>query len=285
MTKNFTYTVVSNPISIEHGSLNVLFTGESQTLPGHRLGPKVYDFYLMHHIISGRGTFTCKDEQHELGPGQIFMIEPEQLVSYVSDAHDPWQYRWIAFAGVEADAIIRTAGFLPDQPVHSRADDRRIAVLFNLIRRAFRESGRAAHLQAAGYLQLLMAALADNAPHETGKAFVRHDEGEQLMQQMLHYLSTQYAEPVSIERMADTLGYSRAYLSRLFKRSSGLTPVTFLLHYRLDKARQLLRGRQELTIEQVAASAGFQDPLYFSKQFRRIHGQSPSAYREAMRNL
>ncbi|MBW7457649.1 helix-turn-helix domain-containing protein, partial [Paenibacillus sepulcri] len=70
-----------------------------------------------------------------------------------------------------------------------------------------------------------------------------------------------------------------------FKQHTGMTPVTFLLKLRLDKARQLLRERQELTTQQIAASVGLQDPLYFSKQFRRFYGLSPSAYREEMRRV
>ncbi len=48
-----TYSVVSNPVPNEHGDIYVLFSGESQTKPSHMIGPKVYDFYLMHHVLSG----------------------------------------------------------------------------------------------------------------------------------------------------------------------------------------------------------------------------------------
>ncbi|MNP73242.1 HTH-type transcriptional activator RhaS [compost metagenome] len=80
--------------------------------------------------------------------------------------------------------------------------------------------------------------------------------------------------------MCSSLGYNRAYLSRIFKKETGLTPVTYLLKLRIDKSRQLLRERPELSIEQIAASVGLADALYFSRQFRRFHGESPSAYRK-----
>jgi AraC-like DNA-binding protein len=83
--------------------------------------------------------------------------------------------------------------------------------------------------------------------------------------------------------MAESLGYNRAYLSRLFKQHTKITPVTFLLKLRIDKARLLLRERLELTVEQIASSVGFHDPLYFSKQFRRWYGVSPTEYREQMK--
>ncbi|MFS0727086.1 helix-turn-helix domain-containing protein [Paenibacillus sp. 1P07SE] len=275
------YTVASNPVTIEHGRLNVLFAGESQTAARHQQGPKVYDFYLMHHVLAGAGTFTFQDTQYDLRAGQTFVIEPQQLVSYISDAEQPWHYRWVAFAGSEASQLVGSAGLRQGLPVLD-GGSRRLAVLFRGIRHVFRSSGRMADLQALGYLHLIMVELG-RAMEPAADDSYRDDEGGGLIQRVIHYLSTQYAEPVSIERMADTMGYNRAYLSRIFKQRTGLTPVHFLLKLRLDKARQLLRGSQELTIEQIAASVGFHDPLYFSKQFRRLYEQSPTAYREAMR--
>ncbi|QHT59945.1 AraC family transcriptional regulator [Paenibacillus lycopersici] len=280
-----TYTVLSNPEPNAHGDLYVLFAGESQTKPGHLIGPKVYDFYLMHHVLSGSGSFTCAGRRHELRAGHTFLIHPDQLISYESCERDPWRYRWIAFEGGSAAALVAEAGLEPGAPVIDTGRNPRVAVLFHQMMRIFRQSGRASHLRAAGYLQLLFAEYAAELTAAETASQQQRDDGEALTQQVLRYLSTQYAEPISIENMADTLGYNRAYLSRLFKRQTGATPVTFLLKLRIDKAHLLLREREELTIEQIAASVGFQDPLYFSKQFRRFYGQSPTVYREAMRAL
>ncbi|KQN96137.1 AraC family transcriptional regulator [Paenibacillus sp. Leaf72] len=285
MNRPENYKVASSPMIIENDLLHVLFAGESQTKPAHRLGPKVYDFYLMHVVLEGSGIFICGDNRYELQAGHTFLIEPEQLVSYESDVQNPWRYRWVAFRGALAGGLLETAGLSAAQPVVDTGSSKRPAVLFHHIFHIFRSNEAAAHLKASGYLQLLLAeysAVMSDAAR--GKALMADEEGEQLLQKMIHYLSTQYAHPVSIEQMAEALGYNRAYLSRFFKRKTGTTPVTFLLKLRIDKARQMLRERGELTIEQISASVGLQDALYFSKQFRRFYNQSPTAYREAMRS-
>ncbi|MBB3108526.1 AraC-like DNA-binding protein [Paenibacillus phyllosphaerae] len=281
--REFSYSVVSNPVPNEHGDLYVLFSGESQTRPGHRIGPKVYDFYLMHHVLSGKGSFTVGDATYPLQSGETFLIRPEQLISYASDEADPWRYRWIAFEGKQAADLTLAAHLTPGSPCVNTGPNRRIGVLFRSIERVFRIGGSFAHMRASAYLQLLFAEFGAAVQETSGQLDRGSDDGEALVAQIIRYLSTQYAEPVSIEMMADTLGYNRAYLSRLFKQRTGMTPVTFLLKFRIDKARQLLRERPELTIEQIAASAGFADPLYFSKQFRRFYAMSPSAYRESMK--
>lgn len=282
-----TYTVASNPsptpASDEAASLlHVLFAGESQTKPGHRLGPKVYDFYLMHLILSGKGAFTLGGVRRELSAGDTFLIRPEELVSYESDPREPWRYRWIAFSGARADGLVREAGFPDGESVTALQDKRKAALLYRSIYLTFRGARSSASVQAAGWLHLLMALYQDQRADKGHQAHLKRQESDDIHQQVIHYLNTQYSHPVSIEQMSEALGYNRAYLSRAFKRRAGMSPVSFLLKLRLDKAKLMLRERPELTVEQISASVGLQDALYFSKQFRKQFGQSPTAYRRLM---
>ncbi|WP_274365432.1 AraC family transcriptional regulator [Paenibacillus thermotolerans] len=284
-----TYSVVSNPLP-GSGRLQVLFTGSSQTRPAHRSGPKVVDYYLIHYVESGYGVFAYEGSEYSLGPGDSFVIEPGVLASYTADESVPWRYRWIAFKGEEACELMAAAGLtreLPTVHVGGGRRGRAVRLCFERVRAAFAATAAAGRgLRVDAYLRLLLAEYADSVraagsgdggsePADGGP-----DAGaDRLVRAAIHYLSAQYAEPISIELMAESLGYNRAYVSRLFKRHTGVSPVTFLLRLRLDRARRLLRERSELTVEQVASSVGFQDALYFSKQFRRAYGQSPTEYR------
>jgi AraC-like DNA-binding protein len=285
MSRPDSYYLISNPLPVQDSGLLVLFAGESQTKPSHQLGPKVYDYYLMHHIIAGKGRFTCQGQEVELQAGDSFVIEPEQLVSYISDEKDPWYYRWIAFTGPQAAELVKFIGVSAGQPVIHPHHPRHVAILYRQIQNVFRMKKAGLHLKANGYLHLLLAAYEEALAPAMQDGVELDTEGETLVQQAIHYLSTQYAEPITIEGMAESLGYNRAYLSRVFKKHTKVTPVTFLLKLRVDKARQLLRERLELTVEQIASSVGFHDPLYFSKQFRRWYGTSPTDYRNQIRAL
>ncbi|WP_123039318.1 AraC family transcriptional regulator [Cohnella candidum] len=282
MPKTPTYRVVSNPVSVEPGELTVLFAGESQTKPGHRVGPKVVDYYLLHHVTSGKGRFRLEDFEAELGAGDTFLIPPNQLASYASDEEEPWRYRWVAFAGTHASALVQTTGLAAGNPVARTGASRVPGERCRSIYDAFLARSRAASLEAAGHLLLLLSALQERADESVPAPLRPSSHSEELVGQIIGYLTAQYAEPVTIEGMAETLGYNRAYLSRLFKAKTGLSPATFLTRHRIDQGRRLLRERPELTIEQVASSAGFPDPLYFSKQFKRRYGQSPTEYRAAV---
>jgi AraC-like DNA-binding protein len=276
------YLVASSPIMDESNlnKLHVLFAGESQTIANHRLGPKVYNFYLMHIVLEGEGSFTTEQQHYQLKAGDTFLIRPNQLISYESTPLNPWRYRWVAFTGDGADQLVQMAGFHATSEVVTLPNYMKTAKYYRNILEAFREGHATSALQASGWLQIIMSQYgkqqlpqANLLPSQTGAE-------QKLHKQMVHYLSSQYTHPVSIANMAEAFGYNRAYLSRIFKRQVGMPPSTFLLNLRLDHARHLLRERPELTIEQVAASVGIQDALYFSKQFRKAYRQSPSSYRK-----
>jgi len=276
------YLVATNPNMLgKHEEwLHVLFAGESQTKSGHQLGPKVYDFYLMHIVLSGKGVFITENGRYELQAGDTFLIKPNALISYIADEEEPWFYRWVAFRGLEAERVVQMAGFTRGQEIFVNEQIDEVSKLFKDIITTFREGKSTSSLHALGIVLLIM--------NEYGRRIVNHSSqmipsrtNEDLLQhQIIHYLSSQYAQPLSIEQMAEAFGYNRAYLSRIFKRKTGLSPSTFLLQLRLDKARHLLRERTDLTIEQVAASVGMQDALYFSKQFKKQYKQSPTTYRK-----
>lgn len=276
------YHIVSNPYpeNVNAQEWSVLFAGSSQTRPGHAVGPRVYDYCLVHFVESGYGQFACRDGAFGLGPGDSFVIEPESLVSYRADADEPWAYQWVAFQGAKAVSILHSIGLSSRHSVVRAADRPRVSALFRQIREALRRGGPNVNLEARGYLNLLA--------FEYGKALEpaqdRYPQAvsrtERQVRQAIHYLHTQYSEPLTIERMARSMGYNRAYFSKVFKQSTGQTPVRFLLNVRLNKSKLLLRQNAELTVEQVAFSVGFRDPLHFSKQFKRRFGLSPLAYRK-----
>ncbi|MDO3409047.1 AraC family transcriptional regulator [Saccharibacillus sp. CPCC 101409] len=280
-TEGFSYSVAPNPVYDDKGMLYVLFAGESQTLPEHRIGPKIYDYFLLHVVERGRGAFVHEGQTYELEAGDAFLIRPGRLVSYVSDRGAPWSYRWIAFAGPLAEDAVRTAGLTAQHPVFRPSGESDIPSLLNDTLEVFRSRRAGAHLASLGYLHLILAAAEDVVRGESAVP-AADTAGSLAVKQMIRYMTDQYAHPVSIEDMCHSLGYNRAYLSRMFKKETGVAPVTYLLRLRIDKARGLLRERPDLSVQQIAASVGLTDPLYFSRQFQRLHGQAPTAYRESV---
>ena len=96
------------------------------------------------------------------------------------------------------------------------------------------------------------------------------------------YLHENYRQPYSLERLAEAFGCKPAYLLRLYRRATGSTPTQDVIRLRIEKAKRLLVGHPQLEVKQVAATIGYEDPLYFSRLFKRETGQSPSAFKDSV---
>jgi AraC-like DNA-binding protein len=270
-----TTSVHPNPRDTD--GLTILFAGHSQTQQGHRMGPQVLEYYLVHTIVEGTGIFRCRDRQYKLGTGDSFFIFPGELHTYQADEADPWRYRWIAFRGTQTERWLQIAGISAERPVVTGGEDVP-AKAAHAIERRFRSGDWTADWEAEGWLRLAFASWARTnrpaGPPSEGRAGIAAMEANRAAR----WLEAQLAQPVSIADMAKELGYHRTHLSMLFRREMGMSPVRYLQKIRMDHAKLLLR--EPLTVEQVAASVGYADPLYFSKAFKKWAGCTPTDYRK-----
>lgn len=100
-----------------------------------------------------------------------------------------------------------------------------------------------------------------------------------LVQRIEEYLERHYTHPVDARQLADISGVSYSYLSRVFKRNRGITPNQFLTGIRLDRAKTLMNEEPEMPIRDIALSVGYEDPLYFSRLFKKKLGLYPTEFR------
>ncbi|RED64916.1 AraC family transcriptional regulator [Cohnella lupini] len=281
-TQHMRYTVGVNPSPAE-GELSVLFSGEAQTQPLHQMGPAIHDYYLIHTVLSGFGRFIIRGKTYECAKGDTFVIFPGELFSYQADERQPWHYIWTAFVGNSAADLLTSLGITPEQPIISGCIHPKIADYYRQLHDCFQSDYvlELSNLEACGWIRLLLHQFGALKRQLEVSEPDRDNAAEHIIKQAVQILSLQYTQAISIEQMSNMLGYHRTHLCKLFKQSTGLSPMQYLLKIRMDRAEYLLST--SMTIDQVSSSVGFADALYFSKKFRKWKGQSPSEYRQALR--
>ena len=101
----------------------------------------------------------------------------------------------------------------------------------------------------------------------------------QITRKLKSYMDENYHTEISLENFAKKNGISRNYLYTLFKREYSVSPKEYLMTRRIEKAKLILSDQTvHLSVSEVAYVVGFNDPLYFSKVFRKIVGIPPSKY-------
>ncbi|EPK5281643.1 helix-turn-helix domain-containing protein [Pseudomonas aeruginosa] len=87
---------------------------------------------------------------------------------------------------------------------------------------------------------------------------------------------------VSVARLAEECGLSRSYFTKAFKRSTGFSPHEWLMHMRVDRAKEMMLCSDEV-LSQISVACGFSDQPHFSRIFLRLTGVSPATWRRVKR--
>ena len=96
---------------------------------------------------------------------------------------------------------------------------------------------------------------------------------------IFEFIENNYNQPISLNDVAEAVGYSPAYLTNLVKRRTRRTIINWILERRMLEARSLLLNTQQ-SITNIAISIGFTDAYYFSRRFSQLHKISPKHWRE-----
>ncbi|MDO6458724.1 AraC family transcriptional regulator [Celeribacter halophilus] len=132
-------------------------------------------------------------------------------------------------------------------------------------------------LESGRMRELCYAVLMGEAGAAAKKAFGVGNE----IARTIDYLANHLNEQVTIDDMADHVGMSRAVFHRRFKEATTMSPIQFVKSMRLNNAAmQITKGK---TVSEAAWEVGYQSASQFSREFKRIYGQSPRQWRHGQR--
>lgn len=99
------------------------------------------------------------------------------------------------------------------------------------------------------------------------------------LKQMLEYIHAHYADPVTLDDIAGAAGISGRECTRTFQNGIRMSPVAYLIKYRIGKAQELLCAA-DLSVTEVGIQSGFNNSSYFARIFRRYTGVTPKKYQQ-----
>lgn len=251
------------------------FCGRTRCEPLHSYGPAVRPNYLIHIILEGQGRYVVDGEEYDLRAGQGFMIEPDQQTFYQADERNPWSYLWIGFDGTRAREYLADLGLGEGtRTFYCREVSELQAMLLEVMERDTytieNEFLRESFLY--GFFAVLSRSLmvGEISRSDTENIYVR---------KAIEYIQNNYTEPIHVTDIARYVGISRGYLHTLFVRTLSQSPQEYLINCRITRSAELL-SETDLSIESIAMSCGYLDPLVFSKLFKKKMGTTPTFYRK-----
>lgn len=238
--------------------------------------PRGTNDWLLILTVAGAGRIVVQDRTIRLETGHAVLFAPGAFQDYATDERaGQWHLRWAHFhPRPHWLPWLLWPQVAPKVGIHKVAD-----LAHTPIEAASRRMLTARRLAGPGWEDFAMNALEETLLwlfRLTGTPGWSHIDAR--IQQIAHYLAAHPDEPFSIPKLAARCGLSVSRFSHLFKEELGVTPQRFSENLRLEFARHLL-VQTNLSVSDIAAEVGFEDPLYFSRRYRRIFRHAPTAAR------
>lgn len=223
--------------------------------------------------------FRIDAEEHPVSPDMLFYLRPGLSLEMSSGGGEPLRITMILLSLYTLSPSADNQGRV--EPLHAlplpfrlkpgRDPGRQLGQLFRRIADGW-VPGSQLKTQALIYQLLYEIFQAKDGGHPD------RGQGYELFVRMKEELERRYSEPLQIHELAVRYGISSSYVRSLFQQYLHKSPKGYLSEIRYEHAKkQLLYTR--LTLKEIAAACGYSDEFHFSKAFKQLSGQPPSAMR------
>lgn len=233
--------------------------------------------YQILYVANGKTHFWFDGKEEIVSAGHMVLYKPEEIQKCVYYLEDNPEVFWIHFTGSDVKNILEYHGISLDEHVFYcgvlpdyKALFRKIIQELQLCRYGYED------YIASLFNDILL--LVDRQQHEQKKA--TGDVQEQI-ERAAAYFNENYNTKISIDDYAESLHISTNWFIHNFKQYAGMSPAQYILSLRMVNAQSLLE-RTTYNIKEISEIVGYENPLYFSRVFKKEIGKSPAQYRKEM---
>lgn len=148
----------------------------------------------------------------------------------------------------------------------------------NMMYKAYNDDIEGVKYIISTYFKSLLMFLSEKYVENTHN---KHDSSDLIdIASTISYMENNYLKPLTLRELAERASLSTRHFSRIFKENYHTSPIDYIIHLRIKHACSLLK-ETDMNITSIAVKSGFNEGNYFSRQFKKIMGVSPSAYRNS----
>ena len=240
--------------------------------------PKGRIDYQLLYIVSGKAHFYFNGTERIVQAGRMVLIPPRMEQRYEYFGEERPEVYWVHFTGSDVKNILRKYEIPMGDPIFYSGASSVYSYIFKEMINELQTCRTGYEELLAMYLQQIFL-LVQRTRQERKPTVTTYIQEE--MEYARRYFNEHYNEPISIQEYAESRNMSVCYFQRNFKQLVNHTPMQYLLTIRVNNAASLLETT-DYSMAEIAAIVGYEDPLYFSRVFRKIKGMSPTEYRKLL---
>ncbi len=240
--------------------------------------------YQLFYFHAGQGHFSFHREDDDgdekcptvVNAGQVVLFRPHDRQVYEYYPSDHTEVYWIHFTGSEVETVLKQFDFAGEEHIYWSGVSLEYQNLFRKMIKELQLCRMGYETMLVHQFQVLLALLfrIRHNPYVTGSLV------EQKINDAMLYFDENYVKPLKVNEYAASIYVSSCWFIRSFRNYTGVTPLQYIINVRMANARELLLN-PALSVADVASLVGYDDPLYFSRLFKKSVGISPKEYRKS----
>lgn len=259
--------------------------------PGNIPSAEQHDFWEVVYIEEGNGEAIADDKRIPLVKGDIIFHKPNELHDVCNTGKSNMRAHFISF-----ECKSKIMQLFENKIIKSDYDIKStMASMFDMAEKTFETRYKNGYVfikvkntaptggmqQYKLYLEQMLLKIINKIEEETD--YPSYSSKEEFEQKLYENIKTIIEESLydsfSVELLCKKLNYSRSYITKLFKRFSGISVSRYYTSLKISEAKKLLR-KKEYTISDISEILCYNTPYYFSYAFKTATGMSPNEYRK-----
>ena len=237
---------------------------------------------ILFYCVQGKGYYTLDGHTFTLNPNQYVIVPAtDKPLVYWSDTEDPWSIYWVHFTSDALQAFNRAYHIVPEQgPQYIPYNEKGIRIWEEMYENLSRGYSPENLMNTNLCLYHLIATFVFSQQQNQNSS----SPEKAIIRETIDYMKNNLDKTIRIEDFADLNKYSVSHFSKLFRLTTGMSPIEYFIHLKMQKACQLLYT-EDSRVKQIAALLGYDDPYYFSRLFKKYMNTSPETYRKSVRKI
>lgn len=230
--------------------------------------------YLLAYITKGKGRFIYRGNVEEVQEGNIIIYKPFEGQKFSYSYEDNTEVYWVHFTGFGSRVLLEKSGLSSGGIFYLGLDNQYIELYKKMIHELQIRKPHFDQIVNAAFIELI--ALIARAGSTSD--IIRKKKGNANLDGVLELMHNSYNLNWSMSDFARECNISPYRFIHKFKEHMGMSPLEYLTRIRVEKAKELLVSTT-LNISEISEVIGYENPLYFSRVFKKAENMSPTQYR------
>lgn len=241
----------------------------------HRVREEGVNQYVLIYCVDGSGFYVVDGKRYEVGRNQYFILPIGKPHEYGATEGHHWTIYWVHFRGKAAHVFAE--GAATPQSINVTMQSR-ISERINIFEEILTTLHLGDGIEDLRYASSLLAHFLASMRYLEQFRRAKTEEERDIVEQAIHYMRENIEQHITMDEVLRYVGYSQSHFSTVFKKKTGVSPITYVNRLKIEHACRLLRTT-DMKVNQICYKVGIEDALYFSRLFSKIMNMSPTDYR------